>query len=219
MSAMKLLHLAPLITSEDELIRRAQSGDMDAFCLLAQRFERRIYSLALHYCHNNHQDAEDLSQEVWLKSYQALNTFRGESGFYTWLRKITINCFLNHQRARSFRWRGQATGIQLLDVDAIETSHRRSPVGDSENALLNQIMIGKVMQALSELTAQQRLIFLLKHHEGMSYQEIAKAIGCSTGTAKKSVSRAVIKLRDHLNVEVQSTTTLRALQVDIKTGA
>src|SRR5216683_5906106 len=210
MSAMKLFQVAPLSISEDELIKRAQSADMDAFCLLAQRFERRIYSLALHFCHHR-QDAEDLSQEVWLKSYQALNTFKGESGFYTWLRKITINCFLNHQRARSFRRRGQATGIQLLDVDAIETSHRRSPVGDSENALLNQIMIGKVMQALSELTAQQRLIFLLKHHEGMSYQEIAKAVGCSTGTAKKSVSRAVIKLRDHLNVEVQSTTTLRAL--------
>jgi RNA polymerase sigma-70 factor (ECF subfamily) len=59
------------------------------------------------------------------------------------------------------------------------------------------------MQALSELTSQQRLIFLLKHHEGMTYEEIAKAVGCSQGTAKKSISRAVIKLREHLNVEVQ----------------
>src|SRR5258707_14526751 len=167
MSAMKLLHLAPLITSEDDLIRRAQSGDMDAFCLLAQRFERRVYSLALHYCHHNHQDAEDLSQEVWLKSYQALNTFRGESSFYTWLRKITINCFLNHQRTRSFRWHGQTTGIRLIDVDAIETNEHPSPAADSENALLNRIMVERVMQALSELTAQHRLIFLLKHHEGM----------------------------------------------------
>jgi len=217
MSAMKLLQAAPLSPSEDELIRRAQSADMDAFCLLAQRFERRIYSLALHYCHN-HQDAEDLSQEVWLKSYQALNTFRSESTFYTWLRKITINCFLNHQRARSFRWHGQTTGIQLFDVDASENNGRRPPLGDSESALLNRIMVEKVMQALSELTSQQRLIFLLKHHEGMTYEEIAKAIGCSTGTAKKSVSRAVIKLRERLNVDVQSTTTLRALQAEIKIG-
>jgi len=217
MSAMKLFQAAPASTSEDELIRRAQSADMDAFCLLAQRFERRIYSLALHYCHN-HQDAEDLSQEVWLKSYQALNTFRGESSFYTWLRKITINCFLNHQRARSFRWHGQTTGIRLFDVDAIETNEHRSPAADSENALLNRIMVERVMQALSELTAQQRLIFLLKHHEGMTYEEIARAVGCSTGTAKKSVSRAVIKLREQLNVDVQSTTMLRALQAEIKIG-
>ncbi len=214
MSAMKLLQLAPQSTGEDELIRRAQAADMDAFCLLAQRFERRIYSLALHYCHN-HQDAEDLSQEVWLKSYQALNTFRGESTFYTWLRKITINCFLNHQRSRSLRWRGQTTGVRLCDVAAIESNERETPVADSENALLNRIMVEKVMQALSELSSQQRLIFLLKHHEGMTYEEISKAVGCSTGTAKKSMSRAVIKLREHLNVDVQSTTTLRALQIGV----
>jgi len=189
---------------------------MDAFCLLSQRFERRIYSLALHYCHN-HQDAEDLSQEVWLKSYQALNTFKGESSFYTWLRKITINCFLNHQRARSFRWRGQTTAVQLVDVDLI--TERLAPVADSEKALLNRIMAERVMRALSELTSQQRLIFLLKHHEEMTYEEISKAVGCSTGTAKKSVFRAVIKLREHLSIEVESPTAFRSLPAKIEIGA
>jgi RNA polymerase sigma-70 factor, ECF subfamily len=217
MSAMKLFHLAPLSESEDELIRRAQSADLDAFCLLTQRFERRIYSLALHYCHN-HQDAEDLSQEVWLKSYQALNTFKGESSFYTWLRKITINCFLNHQRSRSFRWRGQTTAVQLVNVDLIDASERLAPAVDSEKALLNRIMVEKVMQALSELTAQQRLIFLLKHHEEMTYDEISKAVGCSTGTAKKSVFRAVIKLREHLNIDVQSPTMFRSLRTNAEIG-
>jgi RNA polymerase sigma-70 factor (ECF subfamily) len=215
---MKLFHVVPLATSEDELVERAQSADLDAFCLLAQRFERRIYSLALHYCHN-HQDAEDLSQEVWLKSYQALNTFKGESSFYTWLRKITINCFLNHQRARSFRWRGQTTAVQLLDMDSIEAGERRESAVDSEKALLNRIMVEKVMQALSELTSQQRLIFLLKHHEEMTYEEIARAVGCSTGAVKKSVSRAVIKLREHLNVDVQASTTFRAQREKIEMGA
>ena len=213
---MKLFHLRPRSDSEDELIRRAQSADMDAFCLLSQRFERRIYSLALHYCHN-HQDAEDLSQEVWLKSYQALNTFKGESSFYTWLRKITINCFLNHQRARSFRWRGQTTAVQLVDVDLI--TERLAPVADSEKALLNRIMAERVMRALSELTSQQRLIFLLKHHEEMTYEEISKAVGCSTGTAKKSVFRAVIKLREHLSIEVESPTAFRSLPAKIEIGA
>jgi len=203
---MKVLKLVPLPKSEGELIRRAQSSDMDAFCLLAQRFERRIYSLALHYC-QHHQDAEDLSQEVWLKCYQALHTFRGESSFYTWLRKITINCFLNRQRSRSFRWQGQTTVVQIVDADSIKAIAHLVPAADSEKALLNRIMVERVMQALSELTAPQRLIFLLKHHEGMTYEEIAKAVGCSTGTAKKSVSRAVIKLREHLNVDVQSTAT------------
>lgn len=214
---MKLFEAAPLSNSEDELIKRAQSADMDAFCLLAQRFERRIYSLALHFCHNR-QDAEDLSQEVWLKSYQALNSFKGESSFYTWLRKITINCFLNHQRARSFRWRGQTTAVQLFDMDSIEAGVCREPGVDSERTLHNRIMAQKVMQALSELTSQQRLIFLLKHHEEMTYEEIAKAVGCSAGTAKKSVYRAVIKLREQLNIDVQTPTTFHSVQAKIGIG-
>lgn len=217
MSAMKLFQVPPLADSEDELIRRAQSADMDAFCLLAQRFERRIYSLALHYCHN-HQDAEDLSQEVWLKSYQALNTFKGESSFYTWLRKITINCFLNHQRARSFRWRGETTSVQLVDFDSIKAIACLAQAGDSEKTFLNRIMVERVMQALSELTSQQRLIFLLKHHEEMTYEEIAKAVGCSTGTAKKSMFRAVIKLREHLNIDNPTPNTLQALQSKLEIG-
>ena len=214
---MKLFQVPPLSNSEDELIRRAQSADMDAFCLLAQKFERRIYSLALHYCHN-HQDAEDLAQEVWLKSYQALNTFKGESSFYTWLRKITINCFLNHQRARSFRWRGETTPIQLVDFDSIKAIACLAQAADSEKALVNRIMVEKVMQALSELTSQQRLIFLLKHHEEMTYEEIAKAVGCSTGTAKKSMFRAVIKLREHLNIDIRTPNTLHALQSKLEIG-
>jgi RNA polymerase sigma-70 factor (ECF subfamily) len=214
---MKLFHVVPLSTSEDGLIRRAQGGDMDSFCLLTQRFERRIYSLALHYCRNP-EDAEDLSQEVWLKTYQALGTFKGESSFYTWLRKITINCFLNHQRARTFRWRGQTTAVQLLSEDSIEAGAERAPATDSEKALLNRIMAQTVIEALSELTPQQRLIFLLKHHEEMTYEEIAKEVGCSTGTAKKSVFRAVIKLREHLNIDIQTRTKLRALQPELEIG-
>ena len=68
------------MSSEDELIRRAQAGDTDAFCVLAQVYERRIYSLAFHYSRER-QDAEDLSQEAWLKAYAALKTFRHESSF------------------------------------------------------------------------------------------------------------------------------------------
>jgi RNA polymerase sigma-70 factor (ECF subfamily) len=214
---MKLFQVPVLNSSEDELVRRAQSADMDAFCLLAQKFERRIYSLALHYC-RNHQDAEDLSQEVWLKTYQAINTFKGESSFYTWLRKITINCFLNHQRARSFRWRGETTPVQLVDVDSIKAVACLAQAADSEKVLLNRIMVEKVMQALSELTSQQRLIFLLKHHEEMTYEEIAKAVGCSAGTAKKSMFRAVTKLREHLNIEIQPPTALHALPSKMEIG-
>jgi RNA polymerase sigma-70 factor, ECF subfamily len=202
---------------EDQLIKRAQSADMDAFCLLAKEYERRIYLLALHYCHNPH-DAEDLSQEVWLKAYQALRTFRGESSFYTWLRRITINCFLNHRRVRSYRSRGETTDVTFSSMDGIESAPETLPALGSEVTLHNRIMAERVMEALSELTPQQRLIFLLKHHEGMTYEEIAKEMGCSTGAAKKSVHRAVAKLRQHLNVDSESRATFRGLPTGIEVG-
>jgi RNA polymerase sigma-70 factor (ECF subfamily) len=186
--------------SEDELIKRAQAGDTEAFCALAQAYERRIYSLAFHYC-REHQDAEDLSQEVWLKAYAALTTFRYESSFYTWLRKITINCFLNHRRSRArlFPW-------SIHHADSAPTNHHiiSNGVADGlEHTLQNRLVVEKVMKALSDVTPQQRLIFLLKHQEGMTYEEISKELGCSLGTVKKSVSRTIAKLRERLGVTAE----------------
>ena len=183
--------------SDADLIRLAQSDDTDAFCELAERYARRIYLLAFHYCRNA-QDAEDLSQEVWLKAYQSLRGFRSDASFYTWLRRITINTFLNHQRSRSFLKQGQTTIAQFLAFDA-NTTNIPSDVA-SEKALLNKMLFENVMSALAELTPSQRLTFLLRHYEGMSYEEIANAMNCSIGTAKKSVWRAIAKLRARLDV-------------------
>jgi len=186
------------LSSEDELIGRAQAGETDAFCLLAEAYERRIYSLAFHYCRDR-QDAEDLSQEVWLRAYAALATFRYESSFYTWLRKITINCFLNHHRSRSFPWSIKLAGSASIDEPAIDND-AQSATARLETTLENRMVVERVMQALSEATPQQRLIFLLKHQEGMTYEEIAKELDCSPGTVKKSVSRTIAKLRKQLGV-------------------
>jgi RNA polymerase sigma-70 factor (ECF subfamily) len=191
------------LSSEDELIRQAQAGETDAFCLLAQAYERRIYSLAFHYCRDR-QDAEDLSQEVWLKAYAALPTFRFESSFYTWLRKITINSFLNHRRrfAKYFPWPRQSTDDVTIGDYPIK--HGGGSAASLEITLQNQLVVEKVMQALSAVTPQQRLIFLLKHQEGMTYEEISKELDCSLGTVKKSVSRTIAKVRERLGVNEES---------------
>ena len=179
--------------SDTDLIRRAQADDIDAFCVLAQRYARRIHLLAFHYCRNA-QDAEDLSQEVWLKAYQALRSFRSDSSFYTWLRRITINAFLNHRRSSLFRWRGQTTTVQLVQLDSEPLEFR--PV--SPENIYNKVLFENVIDALAELTPSQRLAFLLRHYEGMTYDEIANAMNCSPGTVKKGVSRAIVKLRSRL---------------------
>lgn len=182
---------------EKEMIKCAQAGDSLAFCELARNFQRRIYSLALYYCRNPH-DAEDLSQEVWLKAFQAIKTFRGESSFYTWLRQITINTFLNHKRAES----AMTNNIPSVEVEDLALAEG---IGNGninlEEQFNNNLLIEKVMRAVGELTADQRIIFLFKHNEGMTYEEIAQAMDCSIGTIKKSLFRATTKLRKHLEIK------------------
>ena len=193
------------MTSETELIRLAQSGDSDAFCSLARRYERRIYSLALYYCRSTH-DAEDLSQEAWLKAYRNIQSFRGEASFYTWLRQITINTFLNSKRRTRMLDKKiittEAEGYELVEqLNGLDASRAISVEEDINNKLLAE----KVMQALGELSPQQRLTFLLKYREEMTYDEIASALGCSTGTVKKALFRAVLKLRERLGINIEAT--------------
>ncbi|MGB8510117.1 MAG: sigma-70 family RNA polymerase sigma factor [Pyrinomonadaceae bacterium] len=195
-----------VITGEDDLIRRAQAGDAEAFCQLAKNYERRIYSLALHYCRDSH-DAEDLSQEVWLKVYKSVGSYRGEASFYTWLRRITIHSFLNHQRANGMTHEGVTTRIRMSGLEELPdepaTPHGAT-AAETENGFHRKILAGRVMSALGELTPQQRLMFLLKHREGMTYQEIGESLGCSAGSVKKSLYRSVLKLRAALGVVVEA---------------
>ena len=189
--------------SDADLIKRAQAQDLDAFCALAERYARRIHLLASHYCQNT-QDAEDLSQEVWLKAYQAVQTFRFDSSFYTWLRRITINTFLNHRRSNFFRWRGQSTVVQLLPIDLDDSGELVGSSSASPENIYNKLLFENVVNALAELTPSQRLAFLLRHYEGMSYDEIANAMNCSTGTVKKGVWRAIAKLRARLSPDADA---------------
>ncbi len=189
-----------LSLNEAELIRRAKSGDREAFCLLAQLFERRLYALALYYARDAH-DAEDLSQEVWLKAYRAMKGFRGESSFYTWLRRIAINTFLNHERDMKVADNARATtgrGDRLSLDEADELTDAQSV--NIEETLHQRQLMAQVTEALAELTPQQRLIFLLKHREGMSTEEISQACNISAGTVKKSLFRSLHKIRERLGI-------------------
>lgn len=202
--------LTSVIEGESDLVERARRGDREAFTILARRFERRVYSLALYYARNA-SDAEDLSQEVWLKVYRYLPSFRGESSFYTWLRQITVNTFLNHRRAATYQQDGDSQAIRLVEIEEVdyEDALRLAGSHDLVDDLHKKMMVEQVSRALFELTPQQRLIFILKHGEGMTYEEISVALNCSTGTIKKSLFRAVQKLRQHLGISSESRDYIR----------
>lgn len=188
-------------TGEEVLIRLAKAGDAEAFCRLAREYERRVYSLALHFCRDPH-DAEDLSQEVWLKAFRSLEGFRGEASFYTWLRQIVVNTFLNHRRAMTYTLGSEKRSVKFEALEAVdaEGSHNGHGGAHAADLIEQSLLVGRVMEALGGLTPPQRLAFLLKHREGMTYQEIADAFGCSAGAVKKNLYRAVMKLRDALGV-------------------
>ena len=170
------------VPAETELIARAKRGDVDAFCLLVSSHRRSMYSLALRLC-GNHHDAEDLSQEVFLNAYRALDRFRGDSSFHTWLRRITVNSFLNHKRKK-----------ELLTATDI-TEGKGFPIARSDRTAFNNVMVQQVLQYLEEFPARQRLMFVMKHQEGLTYEEVADCCGTSVGTVKRTVFRVVEKLR------------------------
>lgn len=171
------------LPAETELIARAKRGDVDAFCLLVSAHRRSMHSLALRFC-GNHHDAEDLSQEVFLNAYRAMDRFRGDSSFHTWLRRIMVNSFLSHKRRKE------------LPRAADTTDGAGFPIARSDRTAFNNVMVQQIMQYLEEVPARQRLMFMMKHQEGLTYEEIADNFGTSVGTVKQTVFRVVEKLRE-----------------------
>jgi len=168
--------------AEIDLIVRAQNGDVDAFCSLVSGHQRVMYALALRFC-SNHHDAEDLVQDVFLNAYRAIARFRGESSFHTWLRRIMVNSFLTHKRRKE-----APASVELTEGTGF-------PVAGSERTAFNNVMVQQIMDRLEEIPSRQRLMFIMKHQEGLTCEEIAENFGTSVGTVKKTLFRVVDRLR------------------------
>ena len=173
--------------TETELIAKAKGGDADAFCLLVSGHKRSMYVLALRFC-GNHHDAEDLSQEVFLNAYRAINRFRGDSSFHTWLRRIMVNAFLSHKRRK--------VPLETADVN----DGPGFAIAGSDRTALNNVMVQQILQRLEGASARQRLMFVMKHQQGLTCEEIAVYFGTSVGTVKKTLFRVVEKLRQQFAV-------------------
>jgi RNA polymerase sigma factor (sigma-70 family) len=171
---------------EDEIIRRVRAGDTDAFGLLVDEYQKNVYNLALRMT-GSPEDAQDMSQEAFIKAYNSLSSFRGESKFSVWLYRIVSNVCLDFLRSRS---KNQAMSLNV-ELDDGETELdipdlRCLPEDELERALTRQA----VRDGLEALPPDQRQILLLREIEGFSYEEICRILALEEGTVKSRIFRA-----------------------------
>ena len=174
---------------DSALVARAQAGDMDAFEELVRRYRNDVFAVSYHYLRNR-EDAWDNSQEVFLKAHRGLKRFRGESSFKTWILRITANRCKDHFKKRRLR----TVALDVEDSDRQAPSPAAGPTGNLEAKELGQA----IQTALEELSEKHRTAFILREYEGLSYEEMAQTIGCSTGTVMSRLHHARKKLQKTL---------------------
>lgn len=185
--------------TDEELVGLAQEGDRKAFEELVVRHQDRAYSLALHMCLGDMQEAQDLTQEAFLRAFRSIRNFRGDSAFYTWLFRIVVNTCLDGRRRRlhwenlfSF-WRNRLDDHE--EVDELEAQPDLRPGADPLANLSGRDLYKEVRKALRELPPRQRMALQLKVLHGMSLKEIAETMGTAEGTVKSHLFRATHRLQ------------------------
>jgi RNA polymerase sigma-70 factor (ECF subfamily) len=173
--------------SDADLVRRAQLGERGAFDLLVLKYQRRILKLALRYTRNP-SDAEDVSQEAFIKAFRGLQGFRGECAFYTWLHRIAINSAKNvlMDRGRDLLCRS----VVSVDDSTAEFTPRLWELETPEDLALTDDIRLAVNSALEALPASHRTAIISREIDGLTYEQIAAAMNTPTGTVRSRVFRA-----------------------------
>jgi RNA polymerase sigma-70 factor (ECF subfamily) len=181
-----------LDANDREVIEACQRGDWDAFRLLFEVHQHRVFSIALRYC-GDQSAAMDIAQETFLKLLSSIRDFRGGASFESWLYRIVVNRCLDYQRRRR-RLMPFLEG--LLDIV-------REPSESALHELLRAEMAKDVQKIVGTLPPEQRIVVVLRYTEGLAYDEIAEILGCSAGTVASRLNRAhkVLERRlSHLRV-------------------
>jgi RNA polymerase sigma-70 factor (ECF subfamily) len=142
-------------------------------------------------------EAQDVAQEVFLKAYRALGSFRGDAAFYTWLYRIAINTAKNYLLSRSRR--SSSSELDIQDAEAIENAPQLQGMETPERHLLNEEIIDTIKTAIDNLPEEMRIAIMLREFEGMSYEEIAVAMDCPVGTVRSRIFRAREAIDSKLN--------------------
>lgn len=181
---------------EREIIERVLSGDTEAFEALVLEHQNKVYSLALRMV-GNEEDARDMAQEAFIRAFNFLSGFRGDSKFSVWLYRLTSNICIDFLRSRSKK---QTVSMTWTDEDGEEAGELEIPddTWSPEQQLERSLTRESVRRGLDSLSPQYREILLLREISGLSYEEIAKALNLEEGTVKSRIFRARKKLCDFL---------------------
>ena len=176
-------------TTDSDLVARAAAGDGAAFHALVERHRTLVYRLAYQFA-GNHHDAEDIAQDVFIKVYRSLDRFRYDAQLTSWLSRIVMNACIDHKRR-------QAPAGWAPFTEEAELQMENTPADDpgpEDRAYGGQI--GDVLQCeIARLPPGQRLVFTMRHYEGLKLSEIAGSLGLAEGTVKRQLHAAVHRLR------------------------
>jgi len=190
---------APQAEPEDTLlVLRSQGGDLAAFDQLIRRHQERVYATVYHMT-ANHEDAADLTQEAFIKAYNALPGFKGDSGFFTWLYRIAVNRTLNFLKQR----RNRMIHLSLNDIDfnaehdpdLVALTSEKTPRRDLNLTELQE----RLNTALLKLSESHRMVVVLHDIQGVPHEEIARIMDCNTGTVRSRLFYARQQLQGLLS--------------------
>ena len=175
---------------DKHILARARRGELDAFEELVRQYEKRVYAVALRSS-GSPEDAADITQEVFLRAWRSIESFRGDSGFSTWLFRITMNLCVDQARHKNAQPQTQPLVVGEEDAERPIPDTAPTPEEHLENSELGR----ELAAALDEVSEEHRRIVLLRDVSGLSYTEIAEVLEISEGTVKSRLSRARIALR------------------------
>jgi RNA polymerase sigma-70 factor (ECF subfamily) len=172
--------------TDQQLVQRAQRGDLRAFDLLVLKYQGRIAALISRYV-SDAGEVEDVTQEAFIKAYRALGKFRGDSAFYTWLYRIAANAAKNHLVAKGRRPGADAT---IEDAEGYDEGGLLSESASPEALAMGEELAEVVESALNELPDELKCALILREFDGLSYDDIADVLGCPVGTVRSRIFRA-----------------------------
>ena len=184
---------------EMDLIREAQAGSRTAFDTLVRQYEHQVLRLALHLTGSEH-DAEDIYQEAFLKAYRYLGNFRFECSFYTWIYRIVTNLCLDQLRRRKTRREDHAVVVDRAgdEIDLLASVSDDRSFSNPARELDRKVLGERIQAALGKLTPRERMVFELKHYQGLRLRTIGEMLNTTEETAKNTLFRATKKLRAQL---------------------